>query len=36
MSFYPKQNPSLDENHRQKGGGQPQPMDEDGKGPQWF
>jgi hypothetical protein len=26
----------MDENRRQKGGNQPQLMDEDGKGPQWF
>jgi hypothetical protein len=32
MSLYPKQDPFLDENPQQKGGGQPQPMDEDGKG----
>jgi hypothetical protein len=32
MSLYPKQNPSLDENLQQKGGGQPQPMDENGEG----
>ncbi len=36
MPLYPKQDPSLDENHWQKGGGQFQPMDEDGQGPQWF
>jgi hypothetical protein len=35
MHLYPKQNPFLDENHQQKGGSQLQPMDEDGKGPQW-
>jgi len=35
MPFYPKQNLSLDENRRQKGGGQPQPMDEDGECLQW-
>ncbi len=29
MPLYPKQNLSLNENCRQKGGGQPQPMDED-------
>ncbi len=33
MSLYPKQDPFLDENPQQKGGGQPQPMDEDGEGP---
>jgi hypothetical protein len=32
MSFYPKQNLSLDENHRQKGGNQLQLIDENGKG----
>jgi hypothetical protein len=32
MPFYPKQNPLLDENCQQKGGGQLQPMDEDGEG----
>jgi hypothetical protein len=35
MSLYPKQNPSMDENCQQKGGGQLQPMDEDGEGLQW-
>jgi hypothetical protein len=34
MSLNPKQDPSLNENHQQKGGSQP--MDEDGKGPQWY
>jgi hypothetical protein len=32
MPFYSKQDSSLDENRQQKGGGQPQPMDEDAKG----
>ncbi len=32
MPLYPK-HLSLDENCRQKGGGQLQPMDEDGEGP---
>jgi hypothetical protein len=32
MPFYPKQDPSLDLNHQQKGGGQLQPMDENGEG----
>jgi hypothetical protein len=36
MFFNPKQDLSLDENHRQKGGGPPQPMDENGEGLQWF
>jgi hypothetical protein len=31
MPFYPKQKLSLDENHRQKGGGQPKPINEDGE-----
>ncbi len=35
MPLYPKQNPSLDENHQQMGGGQCQPMDEDGERLQW-
>jgi hypothetical protein len=35
MPIYPKQDPSMDENCQQKGGGQPQPMDEDGEGSQW-
>ncbi len=33
MLLYPKQDPALDENHWQKGGGQLQPMDEDGETP---
>jgi hypothetical protein len=33
MSLYPKQDSSLDENLRQKGGSQLQLMDENGKGP---
>jgi hypothetical protein len=32
MFFYPKQDPSLDENHRQKGENQLQPMEENGEG----
>ncbi len=36
MPFYLKQDPFLDQNHQQKGGSQLQPMDEDGKRPQWF
>jgi hypothetical protein len=32
MPLYPKQNTSLNENHQQKGGVQPQLLDEDGKG----
>jgi hypothetical protein len=35
MPLYPKQNMFLDENCGQKGGDQPWPMDENGKGPQW-
>ncbi len=35
MPIYPRQDPSLDENHQRKGGGQFQLMDENGEGPQW-
>jgi hypothetical protein len=35
MHLYPKQKLSLNEYYRQKGGGQPQPIDEDGEGLQW-
>ncbi len=33
--FIPKQDSSLNENHQQKGGRQPQAMDEDGESQQW-
>ncbi len=36
MFFFPKQDLSLDENYQQKGGGQPQAMDENGERLQWF